>query len=260
MPPHHQKSRRTAMSQTEKAKQYLNAFGLRSKHALLALMMVFIVVFASIEFQTALERSARSDRDLLASRGDGGAPVPSLPVPPQFKDDVDADNNKKVTAQELAEQLKMSQNEADAVVNKYARTLDEGEFNKYIADQTSLFALADKNNDGQVTAEELAEVTGLPVAEAKEMIRRVDGVDTGSQPDGNLDQAEFSELKKQQIEPLQFDDFVTEKDGDKDGKLTYAELGPKALMSFAEMSKYDRNGDRELDREEFAKLKRAEGQ
>ena len=120
----------------------------------------------------------------------------------------------------------------------------------------------DANNDGKLSANELAQACNVSLLEAENIIKQYD-----VNGDGLLDKQEFEDLKNQILEQqranmtdkLGAQDTHYDIDADGDGKLDANELAEQCNISIQEAQniilQYDRDGDGKLDKDEFEDLK-----
>eukprot|EP01084_Bolivina_argentea_P008796 16450_1 len=192
----------------------------------------------------------------------------------------DADDDGKLSANELAEACSISLEDAQNIIAQYDADgdgmLDPQEFENLkqqvlqqqrqnMTNKMSHNAFhdnMDENNDGKLSAVELAEACNITQQEAKNIIAQYD-VDG----DGMLDAQEFENLKQQILQQqrqnmtnkMSANDNMQSMDDNNDGKLSAVELAEACNISQIEASnmieQYDANNDGYLDAQEFEQLK-----
>ena len=203
-------------------------------------------------------------RDQIIAQQGGGA-----------EDDNDNQPNLAVSdtrysAQDLAAACNLSEDEALSIISQYDPDGDGALSHDDFAQQQKQqqeqeqeqehvaldsFDAADEDNDGKLSAQELAE------DEAAGIIQRYD-----EDGDGMLDKDEFAQLKAQVMAPRQEREHqeaaaldMSGMDEDQDGKVSAEELAKATHVSLSEaqpvIQQHDQNGDGMLDADEFEQLK-----
>jgi len=118
----------------------------------------------------------------------------------------------------------------------------------------------DTNGDSEITASELAKVTGIPLNEAKDYIKKYD-----TNKNMTLDSEEFEDLKDMILAQQRLSNHINSKmklsdiDKNGDGKVSAAELAKVCGITRQQareiIKKVDKNGNNYLDQDEFLVLK-----
>eukprot|EP01083_Nonionella_stella_P277346 942852_1 len=197
-----------------------------------------------------------------------------------FHDAIDADGDGILSASELATACNITEQEAQKIIHQYDEDgdgmLNEQEFHdlkqQILSQQRD--NMTDKlshnqghtdidiNNDGKLSAQELAVACNITQLEAKNIILQYD-----QDGDGMLDADEFEDLKQQILsqqrdkmtDKISANDTFQNMDANSDKKLTAKELadacGISELQAKNIIEQYDVDNDGTLNAEEFEDLK-----
>lgn len=231
-----------SMSQPEMEKEMeTGAFGLHPQQALMAVMMVFVVVFAAMQMQSQSAAVPALQRSILGDE-------PALRNGTQTFEQMDTDKDASLNEAEITAGMNLQEkdgSEAIAIINRYDAdpkdgTLNETEYAPLFA-RWEKFAAVDADGNGSLTE-----------AELKEKWAEWSTYDTAPK-DGSVNLAEYLAWA-----PRAF----AEIDGESgDGKLTADEISSEMGVSITQaqsiIHRYDGDPkDGELDSTEYAPLQK----